>query len=101
MAEAANNLEQVAAEALYQGDTLAERFMEWVRTDLIWYAGSFTFHLLLLSSLLLLGNVTARTIQGEGPGFESAAPRGAAGKADGRRRRSSRRSAKRPRNPRN
>ena len=28
--------------------------MDWVRTDLIWYAGSFTFHLLLMSSLLLL-----------------------------------------------
>ena len=52
---------------LYQEDTLAERFMEWVRTELIWYAGSFTFHLLLLSSLLLLGNVAGKAIQSEAP----------------------------------
>ena len=72
MAEAANNPEPVAEEELCQGDSLAERFMEWVRTEAIWYAGSFTFHLLLLSSLLLLGNVAARAIQGDGPGFEPA-----------------------------
>ena len=72
MAEAGNNPEQVPEEELYREDTLSERFMEWVRTELIWYAGSFTFHLLLLSSLLLLGNVAGKAIQGEGPGFESA-----------------------------
>ena len=72
MAEAANNPEQVPEEELYQEDTLAERFMEWVRTELIWYAGSFTFHLLLLSSLLLLGNVAGKAIQGDAPGFDSA-----------------------------
>ena len=72
MAEAANNPQQVPEEELYQEDTLAERFMEWVRTELIWYAGSFTFHLLLLSSLLLLGNVAGKAIQGDAPGFDSA-----------------------------
>ena len=71
MAEAANNPQQLPEEELYQEDSLAERFMEWVRTELIWYAGSFTFHLLLLSSLLLLGNVAARGIQGDAPGFDS------------------------------
>ena len=72
MAATAINPEQVAQEQLCQQDTLADRFMEWVRTELIWYAGSFTFHLLLLSSLLLLGNVAAKAIHGDGPGFEPA-----------------------------
>ena len=33
-----------------------ERFLDWVRTELVWYAGSFSFHLLGLSVLLLLPN---------------------------------------------
>jgi hypothetical protein len=35
-------------------ETLSEQFMDWVRTELVWYAGSFSFHLLALSLLLLL-----------------------------------------------
>ena len=35
-------------------DSLTARFMDWVRTELVWYAGSFTFHLLGLSLLLLM-----------------------------------------------
>ena len=41
------------------GDTWTDRFGDWVRNELIWYAASFTFHLLGLSALLLLGNFTA------------------------------------------
>ena len=48
----ANEIENpvLVEEELDQEDTLSERFMDWVRTELIWYAGSFTFHLLLLSA---------------------------------------------------
>ena len=60
-------------EELEEGDSLSERFMDWVRTDLVWYAGSFTAHLLALSLLLLLGNVTAKVIVvGNEPSFEEA-----------------------------
>ena len=47
-------------EELYRDETLSERFMDWVRTELVWYAGSFTLHLLLISALLLLGNIAPR-----------------------------------------
>ena len=53
MAKELENPVLVEEEELDLEDTLSERFMDWVRTDLIWYAGSFTFHLLLMSSLLL------------------------------------------------
>ena len=56
------------------GDTWADRFGDWVRNELIWYAASFTFHLLGLSALLLLGNFTARTIGPPPDAFESVAP---------------------------
>jgi hypothetical protein len=41
-------------------ETLWERFADWVRTELVWYAGSFSFHLLALSMLLLLPAVAGR-----------------------------------------
>ena len=44
--------------------------MDWVRTELIWYAGSFTVHLLGLSLLLLMGNFTTEVIIGDAPSFE-------------------------------
>ena len=56
------------------GDTWADRVWDWVRTELIWYAASFTFHLLGLSALLLLGNVAARTIGPPPDAFVSVAP---------------------------
>ena len=56
MAETANNPLPVADEDPLQKETLWERFMDWVRTELVWYAGSFSFHLLGLSLLLLLPN---------------------------------------------
>ena len=49
-------------EYLEAEDTLSVRFMDWLRTDLIWYAGSFTAHLLGLSLLLLMGSVATKVI---------------------------------------
>jgi hypothetical protein len=48
-----------------------ERFDDWVRTELVYYAGSFTFHLLALSLLLLMGNVAAKTIMSDQVVIES------------------------------
>jgi hypothetical protein len=55
----------VEEEEPYGEESLSERFVDWVRTELIWYAGSFTVHLLLISSLLLLGNVAPRVVTSE------------------------------------
>jgi hypothetical protein len=52
MAEAVLN--PVEQDDQLQDDTPGTRFAEWVRTELVWYAGSFTIHLLGLSLLLLL-----------------------------------------------
>ena len=41
-------------------ETLASRLMDWVRGELVWYAGSFTVHLLGLSLLLLMGSFATR-----------------------------------------
>ena len=49
MAEAAVKPVPVEEEEQVQDDTFSARFMEWVRTELVWYAGSFTIHLLGLS----------------------------------------------------
>ena len=35
----------------YLDDSLSARFMDWVQNEFVWYAGSFTVHLLLLSLL--------------------------------------------------
>ena len=60
-------------ENLEGSETFSERFMDWVRTDLVWYAGSFTAHLLAMSLLLLLGNMAAKVIVvGEAPSFDPA-----------------------------
>ena len=61
----ANELENpvlVEDDELDQEDTLSERFMDWVRTELVWYAGSFTFHLFLISLLLLFGSPAAKIV---------------------------------------
>ena len=57
MAATANNPLPVDSEVPLQEETLWQRFLDWVRTELVWYAGSFSFHLLALSVLLLLPNV--------------------------------------------
>ena len=51
-------------------DTLSERLADWMRTELIWYAASFTFHILLIASLLLLGNVAPRLAYEDSPQLE-------------------------------
>ncbi len=56
MAETNNKPTPVVDEDQVQKETLSERFMDWVRTELVWYAGSFSLHLLGLSLLLLLPN---------------------------------------------
>ena len=73
MAETANNPLPVEDEDQFQDETLAERFMDWVRTELVWYAGSFSFHLLGLSVLLLLPNFGGGSDQGDAPVLESKA----------------------------
>jgi len=73
MAETANNPLPVEDEDQFQEETLSERFMDWVRTELVWYAGSFSFHLLALSVLLLLPNITSREDRGDAPVWESKA----------------------------
>ncbi len=70
----ANELENpvlVEEEELDQEDTLSERFMDWVRTELVWYAGSFTFHLLLISSLMLFGSPPTKYVQNDAPSFDA------------------------------
>jgi hypothetical protein len=73
MAETANNPLPVEDEVQFQEETLSERFMDWVRTELVWYAGSFSFHLLALSVLLLLPNFGSQDNQGDAPILESKA----------------------------
>ena len=73
MSEAANNPLPIEDEDQFQDETLSERFMDWVRTELVWYAGSFSFHLLLLSILLLLPNFGNGDNPGDAPVLESKA----------------------------
>jgi hypothetical protein len=56
MVETANNPMPTADEDQLPQETLREQFFDWARNELVWYAGSFTFHLLALSVLLLLPN---------------------------------------------
>ncbi len=53
------------------GEPLSERFMDWVRTELVWYAGSFSFHLLALSALLLMPTLHEPGDQNDVPVFAS------------------------------
>ena len=57
-------------EELLEDESLSARFMEWVRTELVWYAGSFTFHLLGLSILLLMGNFASNAMVNDAPSFD-------------------------------
>ena len=69
----ASNPVPVEGEEQFIEESFSERFMDWVRTELVWYAGSFTVHLLLLSMLLLFG-FSARENLGDAPVFQSNAP---------------------------
>ncbi|MEI8372683.1 MAG: hypothetical protein WCJ35_07595, partial [Planctomycetota bacterium] len=73
MAETANNALPIEGEDQFQDETLSERFMDWVRTELVWYAGSFSFHLLALSALLLMPTFGNHDNQGDAPVLESKA----------------------------
>ncbi len=52
--EARAAVEQCEREQCQDDDSLGTRLMDWVRTELVWYAGSFTFHVIGLSLLLLI-----------------------------------------------
>jgi hypothetical protein len=69
MAETAVRPAEVVQEPRADDDTLAGRFMEWVRYELVWYAGSFTLHLLGLSLLLLIPNTVMVCAGGDVPSF--------------------------------
>ena len=71
MAEPANNPLPVANEDQPQQDFLSEHLLDWLRTELVWYAGSFSFHLLGLSLLLLLPNCGGPDQRSEVPLFLS------------------------------
>ena len=70
VAAAAPVIDESEDELYEDDDSLVGRFMEWVRTELVWYAGSFTVHLLGLSLLLLMGNFASKTIVGDAPSFD-------------------------------
>jgi hypothetical protein len=70
MAEAAENSVPVDEEEPLQDDSMQARFLEWVRTELVWYAGSFTIHLLGLSMLLLIPNSVLERAGGDVPSFD-------------------------------
>jgi hypothetical protein len=74
MAENANKPAPLEEEDQVHEETMSEHFMDWVRTELVWYAGSFSLHLLLLSCLLLLPNIIQRNDDGDAPVLESKAP---------------------------
>ena len=54
-------------------ETLRQGFVDWMRTELVWYAGSFSLHLLGLSILLLLPNVGNGPVQDDSPTLVSRA----------------------------
>ena len=73
MAHTASNLLPVSNLKQFQEETLWKRFLDWGRTELVWYAGSFSFHLLGLSLLLLLPNFDGGYDQGDMTILESPA----------------------------
>jgi hypothetical protein len=73
MAEAVNNPEILEDEDQFQEETFGERFSDWVRTEFVWYAGSFAVHLIGLSMLLLLGSFMGPGSTGDAPSFQEAA----------------------------
>ena len=70
MTELANNPLALEHEDRLDEESLWQRFKDWVRTELVWYAGSFSFHLLGLSLLLLLPNFGGSGDRGEAPWLE-------------------------------
>ena len=67
MLETTHNPLPVRDEEPVRKETWWQCFLDWVRTELVWYAGSFSFHLLGLSLLLLLPNFGGSPNQDDGP----------------------------------
>jgi hypothetical protein len=57
----------VCERAEYYDDSFSARLIDWVRAELIWYAGSFTVHLMGLALLLLAGSFTTQAVVGSVP----------------------------------
>jgi hypothetical protein len=55
----------------YEEESLWRRWNDWVRTELVWYAASFTLHLVGLSGLLLLGNFATGQIIDAAPRLDA------------------------------
>ncbi|MGA2034782.1 MAG: prenyltransferase/squalene oxidase repeat-containing protein [Thermoguttaceae bacterium] len=70
MTEDIDNTQRADVEEVFDDERFSVRFMDWVRTELIWYAGSFTIHLLGLALLLLLGSFSTQVILGDAPSIE-------------------------------
>ena len=73
MIQAANKPLPVELEDRFEEETTWECFKDWVRTELVWYAGSFSLHLIGLSALLLLPSVGGGLGQDETPQLVSKA----------------------------
>ncbi len=69
--EARNSVEQPEEDEYLEGSMMAD-IQEWIRTAAPWWAISFTVHMVLLSSLLLLGRFVAPKPEGNAPSFDEA-----------------------------
>ncbi len=72
MAEQVKDPVVIEDEDQLEDESFSERFMDWVRTEAVWYAGSFTVHLLGLSLLLLMGNISGPSGLGDAVNLEAA-----------------------------
>ena len=68
--EAKKVVEEPEDEEVLEGSLFAD-IQEWIRTAAPWWAISFTVHMVLLSSLLLLGRFVAPKVEGDAPSFDS------------------------------
>lgn len=69
--EARNSVEQPEEEEYLDGSLMAD-IQEWIRTAAPWWAISFTVHMVLLSSLLLMGRFVTPKAEGDAPSFDEA-----------------------------
>jgi hypothetical protein len=73
MATITNELALVTKQTLLENESLWIHLFDWLRTELVWYAGSFSIHLFALSLLLLLPNLGTEQNQGDATTFTSQA----------------------------
>ena len=71
MAEAVDNPEILEEEDQFQEESMGERFMDWIRNEVVWYAGSFAVHLVGLSTLLLIAGPLRPPVE-DAPSFQEA-----------------------------